>query len=288
MSREAHVRFCERVRGKFLCPTHLKMRYYDPKTGRFLQPDPIGYDDGLNLYRFVGNNPNNFSDPLGLAADGSTMVPDTTAPLAAIDMYRMILSSPGWINPDAKYFIEAYVNWTPDSDFLEPVRSLNDGIYLDYQLNYQLTESFWKANKSTLRYDAIRYAQKFLQSGGKKVNLVQKLGGVPTVLNNVLPPDPFIMGREKGKTLGMVVDLSYQSGENEYEIFRVFSKAVYDTGLVSGNLEGYYPRYSGGEYQQSYDFVLDGKTYHYHPVFVLISGSVISAQSIKLDWAPAV
>lgn len=69
MSREAHVRFCERVRGKFLCPTHLKARYYDPKTGRFLQPDPIGYGDGLNMYKFAYNNPNSFRDPLGLWGD---------------------------------------------------------------------------------------------------------------------------------------------------------------------------------------------------------------------------
>lgn len=78
MSREAHVRFCERVRGKFLCPTHLKMRHYDPKTGRFLQPDPIGYGDGLNLYQFAYNNPNSFSDQLGLSADGSFLKSDTT------------------------------------------------------------------------------------------------------------------------------------------------------------------------------------------------------------------
>jgi len=56
---------------------YMKMRYYDPKTGRFLQPDPIGYGDGLNLYRFVGNNPNSFTDPMGLAADGSLLGSDT-------------------------------------------------------------------------------------------------------------------------------------------------------------------------------------------------------------------
>ena len=47
----------------------MKARFYDPKIGRFLQPDPIGYADGLNLYEFGYNNPNSFSDPLGLAAD---------------------------------------------------------------------------------------------------------------------------------------------------------------------------------------------------------------------------
>ncbi|MBI3927279.1 MAG: RHS repeat-associated core domain-containing protein [Armatimonadetes bacterium] len=46
---------------------YLRNRYYYPGgIGRFLTRDPIGYDGGLNLYAYVGNNPVNFSDPSGL------------------------------------------------------------------------------------------------------------------------------------------------------------------------------------------------------------------------------
>jgi RHS repeat-associated protein len=46
-----------------------KNRMYDPRTARFLQTDPIGQADDVNVYTYVAGDPVNKTDPLGLAGE---------------------------------------------------------------------------------------------------------------------------------------------------------------------------------------------------------------------------
>jgi RHS repeat-associated protein len=46
---------------------YYRARYYDPKIGRFLSDDPLGFEGGdSNFYAYVFNDPVSLSDPSGL------------------------------------------------------------------------------------------------------------------------------------------------------------------------------------------------------------------------------
>ncbi len=48
---------------------HVRARFYDPATGRFINPDPIRFNGGWNLYAYAGNDSVNRIDPFGLRSE---------------------------------------------------------------------------------------------------------------------------------------------------------------------------------------------------------------------------
>ena len=68
-----------RYTGQYHLPTtglyYYKSRVYAPALGQFLQTDPIGYDGGMNLYAYVGGDPVNLTDPMGLCGGAADSDP---------------------------------------------------------------------------------------------------------------------------------------------------------------------------------------------------------------------
>jgi RHS repeat-associated protein len=78
---------------------YFRSRFYSPVLGRFLQPDPMGYQDSFNLYEAFNNNPLNYVDPYGMSSKKHGINPNVT--MSAYSRIMKYYRSRGMSNGEA-------------------------------------------------------------------------------------------------------------------------------------------------------------------------------------------
>jgi RHS repeat-associated protein len=74
---------------------HMRARYYDPQTRRFISEDPIGLDGGINEYAFGAGDPVNASDPSGTTARAMELRFPPLSPMLWDDLFAYFSSGGG-------------------------------------------------------------------------------------------------------------------------------------------------------------------------------------------------
>jgi len=95
-------------------------RFYDPNLGRWINRDPIGFWGGRNPFAFVGNNPINCVDPLGLSWYGDVFNYVGDEELMVADAIKQFfLGPPGGVQLKDPDILRA------GSGLIEPIRDAN-------------------------------------------------------------------------------------------------------------------------------------------------------------------
>ena len=112
-------------------------RFYDPTTGRYITPDPIGFGGGdVNLYVYVGGNPVNRIDPEGLESpiNGNWISIDDIEKLSECMRLCILdkilnIPSPYWRDLDLLSKMYGYTdNWTSggEEDYVDSYTGANE------------------------------------------------------------------------------------------------------------------------------------------------------------------
>ncbi len=149
-----------------------KARIYSPSIGRFLQPDPIGFDAGdLNLYAYVANDAVNFSDSFGLT--GSYRAPSSP-------VFQNSIDDP--ILRETLEFFRGLSSGRPfgKTDWGDPISPLN-------KLGKSIADSVATAALALLNPNQV----------GQKINIFGEMEAAPNFRDVVTPgtPEHLINGR---------------------------------------------------------------------------------------------
>ncbi len=189
-------------------------RYYAPWLGRWLSPDPIGAEDGLNLYQYVRNNPVNFTDPDGLQASNvpisdvrSVWAPSVPEPLLerlSPEQRQQVETHSGPI-----YFTLHGNEPFLDESFLDQIG--NEQFIFVYLEGHQLTEvqrDFYEMAVTLSALDQIRPPQQSEEETGEGSE-----GSSETGNEGNAPEDQDNNGRESGNASSNDAGNSNEAGD---------------------------------------------------------------------------
>ena len=123
---------------------YYRNRYYDPKIGRFISKDPIGFAGGdVNLYNYVGGNPVNWVDPWGLLeCQIGPDIPKNPFISQDANKFKILPNIPGKlkvepdIDPPQIDYKNLLQNPQEEIDKLKNPSNWNWGIYLKYEYQF--------------------------------------------------------------------------------------------------------------------------------------------------------
>ncbi len=123
-----------------------RMRCYNPRIGRFMQRDPAGYVDGMNLYRTLYDSPHSTLDPLGLTPkDKGGPTAEERQQICA--MYKQMYGPPHYTYADGRLVYNRLVIyvWSPPREWTINAAAIesnmetilrNANVNLDVQFRY--------------------------------------------------------------------------------------------------------------------------------------------------------
>jgi RHS repeat-associated protein len=129
-------------RGHRIDPTgfyYQGFRYYEPTSGRWLSCDPLGFAASTSLYEFVGNDPINLTDPLGLAPGDKYKSENEAAKQAIRDI------NPTSIKEHSEYAGFVYQNSDGTFSYTSPNKGTKDSSRPSYWDAVDLTWSPFKS-----------------------------------------------------------------------------------------------------------------------------------------------